>query len=81
MQAAKTAVCSKVTAVRNAIREIPCTLRLLMQPFTPEQTQTFLSVALEGVHISAEVALHLWEKTGGLPLYMEQVCNSGYLRI
>ncbi len=65
-----------MTALHEGIRERPCTLRLLMQPFTPEQTQTFLRAALDGVHISAEVALHLWEKTGGLPLYMEQVCSS-----
>lgn len=67
---------SKVTAAREAIRENPSTLRLLMQPFTPEQTQTFLSAALNGVHVSAEVAVNLCEKTGGLPLYMEQVCST-----
>ena len=74
LQAARAAVHAKVTAVREAIRGNASTLRLCMQPFTPEQTQTFLSVALDGVHVSAEVAMSLWEKTGGLPLYVEQVC-------
>ena len=78
-QAAKAAVYSKVVALREAIRESPCTLRLPLQPFTPEQTQAFLSVAMDGVNISAEVAQHLWEKTGGLPLYMEQVRDSEIL--
>ena len=67
---------SKVAAAREAIREVPSTLRLLMQPFTPEQTQAFLSAALDGIHVSAELAATLCEKTCGLPLYMEQVCST-----
>ena len=76
MQVAKTAVHTKVTALCQDIRENPFTLRLIMQPFTPEQTHTFLSAALDGVQVSAEVAHNLWEKTGGLPLYIEQVCSA-----
>ena len=73
MQVAKAAVHDRVSALCTDIRQNPFTLRLVMQPFTPEQTHVFLASALEGVHVSAEVARNLWEKTGGLPLYIEQV--------
>ena len=72
MQAAKMAVHAKVTTLCQDIRTNPFTLRIIMQPFTPEQTHAFLETALEGVQVSAEVARNLWEKTGGLPLYIEQ---------
>ena len=72
MQAAKMAVHAKVTTLCQDIRTNPFTLRIIMQPFTPEQTHAFLDAALEGVQVSAEVAHNLWEKTGGLPLYIEQ---------
>ena len=72
MQAAKMAVHAKVTTLCQDIRTNPFTLRIIMQPFTPEQTHAFLDAALEGVQVSAEVARNLWEKTGGLPLYIEQ---------
>ena len=74
MQAAKMAVHAKVTMLCQDIRTNPFTLRIIMQPFTPEQTHAFLDAALEGVQVSAEVARNLWEKTGGLPLYIEQAC-------
>jgi hypothetical protein len=73
-QVAKTAVHARVSALCTDIRQNPFTLRLVMQPFTPEQTHAFLAAALKGVHVSVEVARNLWEKTGGLPLYIEQVC-------
>lgn len=73
MQVAKAAVHARVNTLCTDIRQNPFTLRLVMQPFTPEQTHVFLASALEGVHVSAEVARNLWEKTGGLPLYIEQV--------
>ncbi len=59
-------------ALLDDIRENPFTLRLVLQPFTPEHTQAFLNAALDGVLVSMEVAHNLWEKTGGLPLYIEQ---------
>ena len=68
------AVHAKVTMLCQDIRANPFTLRIIMQPFTPEQTHAFLDAALEGVQVSAEVARNLWEKTGGLPLYIEQAC-------
>lgn len=74
-QVAKLVAHARVTALCRDIRNNPFTLRLIMQPFTPEQTHAFLSAALEGVQVSAEVARNLWEKTGGLPLYIEQVCS------
>ncbi len=53
----------------------PATLRLVLQPFSPAQTHAFLSAALGGGGpVSAELAHSLWEKTGGLPLYIEQAC-------
>lgn len=73
MQAAKKALHARMSALLDDIRENPFTLRLILQPFTPEHTQAFLNATLDGVSVSPEVAQNLWEKTGGLPLYIEQV--------
>ena len=69
---AKLALHARMSALLEDIRENPFTLRLVVQPFTPEHTQAFLNAALDGVQVSADVARNLWEKTGGLPLYIEQ---------
>ncbi|EIE21630.1 hypothetical protein COCSUDRAFT_56833 [Coccomyxa subellipsoidea C-169] len=71
-QAAKAALHAKMSTLLEDIRENPFTLRMVLQPFTPEHTQAFLNAALDGVLVSSDVAHNLWEKTGGLPLYIEQ---------
>ena len=73
--AAKAALHAKMSALLEDIRENPFTLRMMLQPFTPKHTQAFLNAALDGVLVSSDVAHNLWEKTGGLPLYIEQVCT------
>lgn len=81
LQEAKKALHAKMSALLDDVRENPFTLRLVLQPFTPQQTQAFLNAALDGVLVSMEVAHNLWEKTGGLPLYIEQACSLHFLRL
>ena len=73
LQVVKASQHAKVSSLLEVIRGNCHTLRLVLQPFSPKQTQEFLAAALCGVVVSAEVAHKLWEKTGGLPLYIEQV--------
>ena len=47
---------------------------MVLEAFTPAQTRAFLSQALHGIPISEEEAFNWWEKTGGLAMYIEQVC-------
>ena len=53
----------------------PITLRVTLQPFTLDQTRSFLNMAFKGADLKMDEGLvrQLWEKTGGLPLYLEQV--------
>lgn len=54
------------------------TLRIVLEPFTVAQVQEFLQQMLEGTAVSAESASQIAERTGGLPLYVEQVIYRPY---
>lgn len=45
----------------------------MLEPFTVEQVQEFMQQMLEGTIVSRESAAQIAERTGGLPLYVEQV--------
>ena len=59
-------MCSCVQGTRN-------TLRIMLDPFSIEQVQEFLQQMLEGVAVTPEFSARIAERTGGLPLYVEQV--------
>lgn len=46
---------------------------MLLQPFSIEEVQEYMCVALDRHDITDEIAAAVHERTGGLPLYIEQV--------
>ena len=46
---------------------------MVLQPFTTAEVQQYMRVALDRQNISDHVAGAVRERTGGLPLYVEQV--------
>lgn len=57
----------------KAIQRLPCYQHLTLQPFTAAEVQHFMSVALDRDNIPDQIAAAVHERTGGLPLYVEQV--------
>ena len=59
--------------VCHDIQGTKSTLRITLEPFAVEQVQEFMQQMLEGTAVSHESAAQIAERTGGLPLYVEQV--------
>ncbi len=57
----------------KAIRSLPSYEQMVLQPFTTAEVQQYMRVALDRQNISDHVAGAVRERTGGLPLYVEQV--------
>ena len=45
----------------------------MLQPFSIEQSRQFVSAALGGAQVPPEVAALLWERSNGLPSFLEQL--------
>ncbi|KAL0052814.1 hypothetical protein WJX82_008196 [Trebouxia sp. C0006] len=56
----------------KAIRSLPSYEQMVLQPFTTAEVQQYMRVALDRQNISDHVAGAVRERTGGLPLYVEQ---------
>ncbi|CAL8469391.1 g8932 [Coccomyxa elongata] len=75
-QEAKKALHAKMCALLDDIRENPFTLRLVLQPFTPEHTQAFLNAALDGVLMVVFMQQHQQLRDGAV----EQADLSAFIR-
>ena len=62
-----------MTLLSDGLQGTKSTLRITLEPFTVEQVQEFMQQMLEGTTVSRESAAQIAERTGGLPLYVEQV--------
>lgn len=62
-----------MTSLSDGLQGTKSTLRITLEPFTVEQVQEFMQQMLEGTIVSRESAAQIAERTGGLPLYVEQV--------
>lgn len=51
----------------------PGALHLVLRPFDAEQSSAFVSAALGGAAVPPEVARLLWERSSGLPSFLEQL--------
>jgi predicted ATPase len=45
----------------------------VLRPFSIEQSRQFVSAALGGAQVPPEVAALLWERSNGLPSFLEQL--------
>ncbi len=57
----------------KAIQSLPSYELMVLQPFTNEEVQQYMRIALDRDKISDQTAEAVRERTGGLPLYVEQV--------
>lgn len=57
----------------KAIQSLPSYQHVVLQPFTLEEVQQYMCVALDRHNITDQIAAAVHERTGGLPLYVEQV--------
>lgn len=57
----------------EAIQSLPSYQHMLLQPFSHEEVQEYMCVALDRHDITHQIAAAVRERTGGLPLYVEQV--------
>lgn len=48
-------------------------LHLVLRPFNVDQSCAFVSAALGGAQVPPEVARLLWERSNGLPSFLEQL--------
>ncbi|KAL4458480.1 hypothetical protein ABPG75_013345 [Micractinium tetrahymenae] len=62
-----------VRAAYRAVLDQPTTLHMILQPFTPEQSRQFVSAALGGADVAPDAAALLWERSNGLPSFLEQL--------
>ena len=58
----------------KAIQSLPSYEHMVLQPFTTAEVQQYMRVALDKERITDQTAAAVHERTGGLPLYVEQVC-------
>ena len=57
----------------KAIQSLSRYQQLILQPFSLEEVQQYMRVALDRHNITDTIAAAVHERTGGLPLYVEQV--------
>ena len=57
----------------RTIQSLPSYQHMLLQPFSHEEVQEYMCVALDRHDITDQIAAAVHERTGGLPLYVEQV--------
>lgn len=57
----------------QAIQSLPSYQHMLLQPFSHDEVQEYMCVALDRHDITDQIAAAVHERTGGLPLYVEQV--------
>lgn len=57
----------------QAIQGLPSYQHMPLQPFSIEEVQQYMCVALDRHDITDQIAAAVHERTGGLPLYVEQV--------
>lgn len=57
----------------QTIQSLPSYQHMLLQPFSIEEVQEYMCVALDRHDITDQIAAAVHERTGGLPLYIEQV--------
>ena len=57
----------------KAIQQLPCYHHMVLQPFNMQEVQQYMKVALDRTTIGEQTAMAIHARTGGLPLYVEQV--------
>ena len=55
------------------MQRLPSYQHVLLQPFSLEEVQQYMCVALDRHDITDQIAAAVHERTGGLPLYVEHV--------
>ena len=63
----------------QTIQSLPSYQHMLLQPFSHEEVQEYMCVALDRHDITDQIAAAVHERTGGLPLYVEQVTTPSHL--
>ena len=76
MQTVKMAMHLKASQALEAIVRARGTARVVLPPFALEQTAAFISAAFGSADVAPELTQEIFVKTGGLPLYIEQVHTS-----
>lgn len=74
MHAGKAVLFESAHQSLKAIQSLPSYEHMVLQPFTTAEVQQYMRVALDRHNISNHIAAAVRERTGGLPLYVEQVC-------
>ena len=75
MHAGKAVLFESAHQSLKAIQSLPSYEHMVLQPFTTAEVQQYMRVALDRHNISNHIAAAVRERTGGLPLYVEQVCH------
>ena len=57
----------------KAIQGLPCYHHMVLQPFTMQEVQQYMCIALDRETVGDANAMAIQARTGGLPLYVEQV--------
>ena len=60
----------------KAIQSLHSYQHVVLQPFTLEEVQQYMRVVLDRHNITDQIAAAVHERTGGLPLYVEQVSHN-----
>ncbi|GAB4822063.1 hypothetical protein N2152v2_009109 [Parachlorella kessleri] len=64
---------SKIVSAYSHVLAQPSTLYIVLQPFTVEETRQFISTYLGGAEVGYDIAQLVWEKSNGLPAFIEQL--------
>ena len=73
-QPAKRALLARAKTALKELKSCAGASTVTLQPFSVEETREFVESALSGGRMSSRLGKVMWEMTGGLPLYAEQVC-------
>lgn len=57
----------------KTIQKLPCYTHMVLQPFNMQEVRQYMCIGLDLEVVSDQTALAIQERTGGLPLYVEQV--------
>lgn len=64
----------------KAIQKLPCYHHMVLQPFNMQEVRQYMCIGMDRDTVSDQTAAAIHARTGGLPLYVEQVCSECCMR-
>ena len=58
----------------KVIQKLPCYHHMVLQPFNMQEVRQYMCIGMDRDTVSDQTAAAIHARTGGLPLYVEQVC-------